>query len=208
MRRFLMALIAVEALALIALGAGAALGAFDDVKPDRPPPPVFRPAIYSAVIGDMVRYERRARTEDGQDGELLGYLEYIVKTAAEVKNSTRGREFILELRELDARGRRLSTRLVAALPRTLAHGFLPPKFEEGDDYPVGERPVIARIENEEFTWRNRTRRGFRLDIVLPRRALTEPVERMWVDDETAVFGVVRWERKRDVLILHTQERHS
>ncbi len=206
MRRFLIGLLALEALALVALGAGVAFGAFDGMRRARPKLPVFAPAIYGAAMGDLARYERRERNPDGSDGTLLGYLEYRVERAVEYKNSTRGREFVIEMRQLDERGRLQTSRKIAVLPRTLAHGFLPPRYEESDDYPVGERPVIATLTSETFVHRGRDRDGFRLDIVLPRRSLTEVAERMWVTPKTAVFGVVRWERDKDVLLLHNQEQ--
>ncbi|MDH3590540.1 MAG: hypothetical protein OER88_01585 [Planctomycetota bacterium] len=200
MRGFLVGLIVLEAAALLALGAATAFGAWDGLaRQDRAV--TFQPPIYDAVMGESARYERTAK-----DGTVTGYLDYEVEKAVEYKGTARGREFVIVLREFDPRGRRLRSRRLAVLPRTLAHGFLPPSYEEDDDYPAGARPVIRSIKSGPVTLRRRTMPGFELEIVIPRESVTVPAERIWMAKDVAVFGVVRWERKNEVLTLHTQER--
>ena len=45
-------------------------------------------------------------------------------------------------------------RLMRVQPRALAHGFLPPRFDDEDDYPAGERPVVSRISTATFLFRD------------------------------------------------------
>jgi hypothetical protein len=101
-------------------------------------------------------------------------------------------------------------------PRALMKGFLPPRFEDEDDYPAGERPVVSRISTATFPLRERPSssprpppppvRGFLVEAVVPRKSLTEVAERYWISEEVPVFGVARWERGNEVLVLHRMEK--
>jgi hypothetical protein len=48
--------------------------------------------------------------------------------------------------------------------------------------------------------------GFLLEAVTPREDLSKVSERYWISDRVAVFGVARWERKDEILVLHTMEK--
>jgi hypothetical protein len=201
LRVFLVAVIAAECL-LLTGGAGAyLLGGLDRLARPSPPVPVFRPPIHDTVIGDLVRYERRDRAT----GEVLGQVEYEVKLVVVIEGSTSGPEIVLSMRETD-QGGASRERLMRVQPRALMHGFLPPRFEEDDDYPAGARPVVARIAATTFELRRRPTRGFLVETVIPRRSLTEVAERLWMTDKVPVFGVARWERGDDVLVVLRMER--
>ena len=95
------------------------------------------------------------------------------------------------------------------------HGFLPPRFEDEDDYPAGERPVVSRISTATFPLRDLPPskkpppppvHGFLVEAVVPRKSLTAVAERYWMSDKVAVFGVSRWERGDEVLVLHHQQK--
>jgi hypothetical protein len=49
-------------------------------------------------------------------------------------------------------------------------------------------------------------RGFLVEAVVPRKSLTEVAERYWMTEEVPVFGVARWERGNEVLVLHRLEK--
>lgn len=216
MRTLLLWVIGLECLLLmggLGLHAAGKLEAFQ-----RPPLPLsaFTPPIHDARIGDLVRYEKRHRTT----GETLGYLDYEVLQVFVTKGTTAGPDIVLAIRETDARGER--KRVVHVQPRALTKGFLPPRFENEDDYPAGERPVVSRISTATFRLQEPVGapveragspkplpapvRGFLVEAVIPRQSLTEVAERYWMTTEVAVFGVARWERGDEVLVLHRQEK--
>jgi hypothetical protein len=205
LRTVLVAVIAVECLLLTGGASAYLVGGLDGLAVRPPPVPVFRPPLYEARIGDLVRYER----QDLATGRVLGYVDYEVKLVVVIEGSTTGPEVVLNLRETEqAPGEaapRLRERLMRIQPRALTHGFLPPRFEEDDDYPTGARPVVKRIEARTFDVRRRPTRGFQIDAVIPRRSLTETAERFWVTDKVPVFGVARWERGNEVLVLHRMD---
>ena len=190
-------------------------GAFDGLRPAAPAERVFRPQIGEARIGDAVRYERRDRST----GRVLGYLDYEVRGVFEPQGTTNGNIIVLYIRETDDAGKeteRVRERLMRIQPRAVMHGYLPPRFEDEDDYPAGERPVVARISTAAFDLREHPResrrpppppvRGFLVEAVVPRRSLTAVAERYWMTDQVPVFGVARWERGDEVLVLHRMDR--
>jgi len=204
LRIVLIVLIALESTGLLALAVAHPTGALDEWRREPPSVPVFRPPIYDAAIGDLVLYQRR----DRESGEALGYLEYAVETAVEYKGSSLGRQFLIRMTRTDARGRR-QMRKIMVQPRLVIHGFLPPRFEEDDSYPAGARPVIKSVRTREVALREgggRSVPGFLLEAVLPRESLTEVKERYWIAPEVPVFGVARWERGDEVLVVHRAER--
>ena len=210
MRRILFILVCVECVALVG-GAGLHLTGGLERWARRPPrAPVFRPPVHQAVIGDLVRYERR-----DPSGRVLGYLTYEVEKAIEFSGTNLGREFVLRLTLTDKRDKRTRTRRIRLRPRAILHGFLPPRFEEDDGYPQGARPVVKTIRpaevpffkmevDDEFVPRFVS--GFLLEAVTPRESLTKVSERFWITDRVPIFGVARWERPDEVLALHTMEK--
>jgi hypothetical protein len=48
--------------------------------------------------------------------------------------------------------------------------------------------------------------GFLIEAVIPRRSLTEVRERFWMTPDVPVFGVARWDRDDEALILIRHER--
>lgn len=218
MKRALLAVIALEVLLL----AGGALaywfGALDRFRPAPPPqPPVFRPQIVDTRIGDSVRYEKRDRAT----GRVLGYLDYGVREVYATQGTTIGIVISLHIREtfrrIDERGQEVEEvreRMMRIQPRALMHGFLPPRFEDEDDYPAGERPVVSRISTATFPLKEYPAtmkpppapvHGFLVEAVVPRRSLTGIAEKYWMTDKVPVFGIARWERGDEVLVLHTME---
>lgn len=208
MRRILFVIVCVECVALLG-GAGMHLTGGLDRYARRPPrAPVFRPPIHQAVIGDVVRYERR-----DPGGRVLGYLTYEVEKAIEFKGTHFGREFVLKLTLTDKRDKRVRKRRIRLRPRAISHGFLPPRFEEDDGYPQGARPVVKTIRPATMKLfkpmdpaRAKEVAGFLLEAVTPREDLSKVSERYWISDRVAVFGVARWERKDEILVLHTMEK--
>jgi len=213
MRKLLLWIVIAEGAALCA---GALAWALGVPLPRREPPlaPVFRPQIEQAVIGDKVRYQRRALLPDGTEGAVLGYLDYEVKLARETEGTTFGREFVIGMTESDVDGKE-RTRTMLLRPRGVTHGFLPPRIDE-DDRPTGALPVISSISTArvELPWKRKVagRRepivvdGFLVEAVHPRESLTEVRERYWFADRVAMFGVARWERGDEVLEIYTQDR--
>ena len=201
MGRILFAIVCVECVVLLG-GAGLHLAGGLDSFARRPPrAPVFRPPIHQAVIGDTVRYERR-----DPDGRVLGYLTYEVETALEFPGTTFGREFVLELTLTDKRDKRTRRRRIRVRPRAIGHGFLPPRFEEDDGYPQGARPVVKTIRAAKVQLFKKEVDGFRLEAVTPREDLSKVSERFWITDRVPIFGVARWERPDEILVLHTMEK--
>jgi hypothetical protein len=208
--RILFTLVCVECAALLG-GAGLHLTGVLEHFARRPPrAPVFRPPIHRAVIGDLVRYERRDPA-----GRVLGYLTYEVERAIEFQGTNLGREFVIKLTLTSKPGKRMRTRRIRLRPRAVGHGFLPPRFEEDDGYPQGARPVVKTIRPVQVPffkkkvgddWVDRTVDGFLLEAVTPRRDLKRVTERFWISDKVAVFGVARWERPDETLVLHTMEK--
>jgi len=217
-RRVLLAIIVLES-ALLAGGASMALfGGLERFQRVPPAPPVFRPPLHDAVIGDLVRYERR----DRKTGAVIGTLEYEVMYAVVTKGTTLGPEFIVRITR--AEGDQSHERLIRIRPRAVSHGFLPPRFEEDDDYPTGARPIVKTIrsgliprptgEMERYEQRRKTepdleppprKRGFLVEAVTPRESLTEVKERYWITPDVPLFGVARWERGDELLeLLHAE----
>jgi hypothetical protein len=200
-RRILFAIICVECIVLLG-GAGLHFAGGLDRFTRRPPrAPVFRPPIHQAVIGDTVRYERR-----DPDGRVLGYLTYKVETAVEFEGTNLGREFVLALTLTDKRDKRTRRRRIRLRPRAVGHGFLPPRFEEDDGYPQGARPVVKSIRSAKVDLFREEVDGFLLEAVTPRVDLSDVSERFWITDRVPVFGVSRWERPGEILVLHTMEK--
>jgi len=204
MRNALLVLVVVESLALVGMG-GVLLHGDEALRSDPPRAPVFRPPIYDAVIGDKVRYQRQPILPDGSLGEIDGYLEYDVKRAEEVRGTTLGRTFLIEIVESGRAATDQRRRVMVVRPRDSTHGFLPPRFDE-DDRPQGARPVIKTIASAPVTVYRRERPGFRIDAVTPRLSLTEVTERYWITDEVPVFGVARWDRDGNAYVLHSASR--
>lgn len=206
MRRFLLAWILLVSLALAGLTGLLVFGDFESLRRQAPVPPVFRPPIHEAVTGDMVRYERRVAEGTGWRGN--GFLEYQVLRAVEYEGTNLGREFILRITESDAEGRERS-RLMRIRPRSPVHGWLPPRFEEDETFPPGARPVVKTIRTATVPLlAGRSRPGFLVEAVIPRASLTETAERYWMTPEVAVFGVARWERDGEELVLLRSERQA
>jgi hypothetical protein len=209
-RVFLLVLVVVEALGLVAVGAVAAFADLDTLGRHPPPPPVFRPYIHEAVIGDRVRYQIR------RNDEITGYVEYEVVRAVEFEGTNLGREFLIRITPYSRSGRAENPRLMRIRPRAVRIGFLPPRIEEDDDYPTGARPVVKTIRTASFRLRDvpvvEGREppppvdGFLLETVIPRDSLTEVAERYWMTPRIPVFGVARWERGDEVLVVHTMEK--
>jgi len=214
LKKALLLLIALECFLLVTGLALHLTGALESFERKPPPLPVFRPLLEDARIGDLVRYERRDRAT----GRVLGYLEYKVLLVIVTQGTTAGPDIVLSIKESDARredeqGRAMASatreRTMRIEPRALMHGFLPPRFEDEDDYPAGERPVVSRISTATFPLRESSRtpvRGFLVEAVIPRQSLTEVAERYWMSEEIPVFGVARWERGSEVLVYHHGER--
>ncbi len=201
MGRILFAIVCAECVVLLG-GAGMHLTGGLGRYARRPPrAPVFRPPIHRAVIGDLVRYERRDAA-----GRVLGYLTYEVEKAFEFSGTNLGREFVLKLTLRDKRDRRTLTRRIRLRPRAIGHGFLPPRYEEDDSYPQGARPVVKTIRPATVQVFKKEVDGFLLEAVTPREDLTKVSERFWISDRVPVFGVARWERPDEVLVLHTMEK--
>lgn len=189
-----------------------ALGALKGLERMPPSPPVFRPRIFDTVIGEMVRYERRDRAT----GKVLGYLDYEVRQVIVTKGTTSGPDIFLAVKESDVGGTPRE-RVLHFQPRAVAKGFLPPRIDDEDEYPSGERPVVSRISTATFQLREQPQplpggppvppppppvHGFLVEAVIPRKSLTEVAERYWMSDKVPVFGVARWERGNEVLVLH------
>ncbi|HEX5137448.1 MAG TPA: hypothetical protein VFY93_10775 [Planctomycetota bacterium] len=195
------------------------MGALEGLERTPPSPPVFRPVISDTRIGDLVRYERRDRAT----GNVLGYLDYEVRQVIVTEGTTSGPLIVLAIKETDRDGH-TRERIRHLQPRALMAGFLPPRFDDEDDYPAGERPVVSRISTATFPLREPPPpapaaagspapppppppvRGFLVEAVIPRRSLTEVAERYWMTEEVPVFGVARWERGNEVLVLHRMEK--
>jgi hypothetical protein len=205
-RVFLLVLVVVEALGLVAVGAVAAFADLDSLGRQPPPAPAFRPYIHDAVIGDRVRYQIR------RNDEITGYVEYEVIQAVEFEGTNLGREFLIRITPYSRSGRAESPRLMRIRPRAVRIGFLPPRIEDDDDFPSGARPVVKSIRTASFALREVPNNpappvdGFLLETVIPRDSLTEVAERYWMTPEIPVFGVARWERDDEVLVVHTMEK--
>ena len=207
MRTALVWIVSAEGVALLVAAVALLLG----YRPDgvaAPIAPVFRPPIHDAVIGDFVRYQRLARTPEGEDGEVLGYVEYKVMLAVETEGTTLGRTFLIEITHRDAKGSRvLKRRQLGVRPRDLTQGFFPPRFDE-EERPLSVLPVVKTIRTAEVPFLLTRKAGFLVETVVPREGLTKVQERYWFSVDAPVFGVTRWERRQDVLVLHAMERAS
>jgi len=196
MRRFLLALVCLEGVALAAL-AGALLLYPERFERRAPPAPEFRPRILSAEGGEQVRY----RLEDLKSGALRGYLEYRVERVEDLSKQGLGRVLHIRLTERDASGAIDRERLILFKPRL--HGFLPPTLDD-DGLPVGDLPVVALLESREFEVRRARRRGVYVEGVRPRwigrGAAAE--ERFWFAPGVPVFGLARRERDGVAWALH------
>jgi hypothetical protein len=211
LKRFLLFAVAAECLLLVvgfSLHVAGALDRFERV----PPLPVFRPPVHDARIGDLVRYQKRDRAT----GKVIGYLDYEVRLVVVTKGTTAGPDILLAIKETDAAGASRE-RTMHVQPRVPTDGFLPPRFEDDEDYPPGERPVVSRISTATFALREPPApprpppppvRGFLVEAVVPRRSLTEVAERYWISDRVPIFGVARWERGNEVLVLHHMDRQE
>lgn len=200
MRSFLIVVVVLAALALAGACGFLLLGDLDALKAEPPEPPVFRPPIYRAAIGDMVRYRVI------EDGEVVGYIDYEIESAQEIRNTRLGRMFIVKITESPADDRPARPpRRMRLRPRAVRVGFLPPLYEHEDDYPTGALPVPSLIRTERFRYRNREVDGFYVEAVRPRESLEEPAERYWITSEVPVFGVAVWERDGQRLEVHVAE---
>lgn len=205
MRTALVWIISAEGVALL-VAAVALLFGYRPEGVAAPMAPVFRPPLHDAVIGDFVRYQRRGRTPGGEDGEVLGYVEYKVLLAVETEGTTFGRTFLIEITHRDSKGSRiLARRQLRVRPRDLTQGFFPPRLDE-DERPLSVLPVVKTIRTDEVPFLKTRKAGFLVETVVPRESLTEVHERFWFSVDAPVFGVTRWERRLDVLVLHAMER--
>jgi len=211
LKKALLIVIAVES-ALLAGGLGLYLfGGLDCLERPSPPLPVFRPPLHDTRIGDMVRYERRDRAT----GQVPGYLDYEVRQVIITKGTTIGPEIVLAIKESDTNSASRE-RILRIQPRALMKGFLPPRFEDEDDFPAGERAVVSRISTATFPLQEHPPspprpppppvHGFLVEAVIPRKSLTEIAERYWMTEEVPVFGVARAERGGELLVLHRMEK--
>ena len=205
MRAFLVAIISLEGLALISAGAVLLLVDLDSdrFRAETPVVAVFRPPLHGAVIGDEVRYRRI----DNKTGEQIGFVDFRVKKAIEYLGTNFGRELLIEVIERDAAGRALRRRTLRWRPQDVSHGFLPPRYNEDELLP-GDRPVISRISTAlvEMGTRKKPRPGFLIEAVIPSRSVSKVAERYWMHQDVAIFGVTKWERREDTLVLHRQTR--
>ena len=101
MRALLLALVLVEALALVA-GAGVLFVKGEDLRRRPPVAPVFRPILPDALPGDSVRYRR----EDKRTGEELGFVDYRVDMAWDVEGLGRQFQISIEVSGKDGRKRK------------------------------------------------------------------------------------------------------
>lgn len=203
-RAVLIALVTLESLTLI-VGAGAwALGG-QSLRRKPPAAPVFRPALYSAVIGDSVRYRR----VDPKDPErVLGYLGYEVIGAVKTRDTGLGARFGIRMTRIDNQGR-TEVRTIAIQPELIEDGWLPPRFDAvaWSDVPGG-RPVVRTIRTASVPPRigADAEPGFEIEAVIPRESLHQVAERYFISNKVPIFGVVRWERAGEHLLLHRMHR--
>jgi hypothetical protein len=203
-RAILIALVTLESLALI-VGAGVWAVAGEQFRRNSPVPPVFRPALFSAVIGDSVRYRR----VDPKDPErVLGFLDYEIVGAVKTKDTGLGPRFAIRMTRIDAEGR-TEVRTIAIQPELLEDGWMPPRFDAvaWSDVPGG-RPVIRTIRTAAVPPRIGAdpEPGFEIEAVIPREGLHTVAERYFISDRVPIFGVVRWERANGHLLLHRSHR--
>ncbi len=200
MRSFLVGVIVAEALALAVACGFLVTGDFESLKVKPPQAPGFRPPIYDAAIGDMVRYRVLEK------GEVVGFVDYEVLSAQEIRNTQLGRMFIIKITETAVGGGSARPpRLVRVRPRSIRVGFFPPLYEHEDDYPTGALPVPALIRTERFTYRKQETDGFYIEAVRPRDSLSETAERYWFTRKVPVFGIAAWERDGQRLEVHIAE---
>ena len=187
----------------LAAGALLLLVDLDRFQVETPTVDVFRPTLHAAVIGDEVRYRRI----DNKTHSETGYLDFRVRKAVEYLGTNFGVELMIEMVERDLSGRALRRRTLRWRPQDVSHGFLPPRYNEDELLP-GDRPVISRISTVmvDMGIRKKPRRGFLIEAVIPSRSLEQVAERYWFNRDVAIFGVVRWEREEETLVLHRQTR--
>ena len=200
MRRVLVTFFLLECVLLLA--GAVTLGLFGDrFRREAPVSPSFVPPIYSAVIGDSVRYRRVDAQDENRD---LGYVDYVIKDARIIRHSGLGAEFNVLMTERGFDGRQRS-RTVRVQPRLIDHGFLPLAFDEIESLDVpGGRPVILSIRTSEVDGGQ----GFIIETVRPRHGLDTVSGRLFMRPDVPVFGVVRWERGDEVWILHRSNREK
>ncbi|MGH7162369.1 MAG: hypothetical protein ACREID_02710 [Planctomycetota bacterium] len=199
-RQLLIAAIAVEGALLVGAALLLAL-APQAIERPRPTAPVFEPPLHRAVTGDEVLYQIR----EIATGRVTGYIRYAVLAAVEYQGTSLGREFHLEISELDERGHTKRSRIMLLRPRTPTHGFLPPLFDE-EEMPPGDRPLISALQPARVVYRKRELPGFLVEAVRPRWSLTQVKDRFWLCDAVPVFGVARRESDGLEWTVHTAGR--
>ena len=142
---------------------------------------------------------------DKATGASLGTLEYQIEWAEITKGTTLGPQYVIKITETDGRGGRRD-RMIRFRPRAASQGFLPPRFDDEDDYPTGARPIVKSIGTATFNYRDETVNGFLIEAVIPRESLTEVKERLWIHDEIPLFGVARWETAYEIRTVLRSDR--
>jgi hypothetical protein len=203
-RRLLIVLVSIESVLLLAGAAAIWLGG-ERLRRPTPDALVFEPAIYSAVIGDSVRYRR---VDPKDENNVLGFLDYEVVDARIANDTGLGARFYVKITQIDEAGGQRS-RIAPIQPELIEDGFLPPRFDELQRIDVpGGRPVIRTIRTAPVPRRPgaEPEPGFEIETIIPRDGLTEVAERYFISPEVPLFGVVRWERSGEVFLLHRQNR--
>ena len=204
MRKILIAIVVLESLLLF--GSAVAMPLLGDrLRPPAPTSPVFKPAIYDAVIGDSVRYRRLDAKDETKE---LGQIEYLVERAAKVARSGMGAHFNIRMTQSDMDGKRV-VRRIRVQPELIEHGFLPPRFDQLQRLDIpGGRPVIRTIRTASVPRRpgRPGDPGFEIEAVHPRDGLDLVKERYLIHPDVALFGVVRWEREDEILVLDFQNK--
>lgn len=203
MRTFLLVLVVLESTAIAAFGGMLLFGLDERFAVEPPAVPAFRPPIYKAAIGDHVRYQKRDK-----DDRPVGYLDCTVLVAREVRNTSLGRMFDIELVERGPDSKVVQKRTLHIQPRGADHGFLLPSILELERAQVpGARPVVHSIRTAPVPMPNgRKVPGFLVQAVIPRDGLDVVAERYWITSRVPVFGVARFERGGFTYVLHGSEK--